>query len=105
VIVEIIEEGTTADVLVKVARIMLLQKTFDICDETCVPFLSLTYMDLERTRSQRQRHHLVSRRAGRVPDRADRRAPEGGAQACVSLSFPVATSRLSSQIPIPFLHA
>jgi hypothetical protein len=36
-VVEVIEEGTTADVLVKVGRIMLLQKTFDLCDETCVP--------------------------------------------------------------------
>ncbi|KAJ7889389.1 hypothetical protein B0H14DRAFT_2692147 [Mycena olivaceomarginata] len=32
-VVETIEEGTTADVLVKVGRIKLLQKTFDICEE------------------------------------------------------------------------
>ncbi|KAJ7362599.1 hypothetical protein DFH08DRAFT_646037, partial [Mycena albidolilacea] len=32
-VVQTIEEGTTADVLVKVGRINLLQKTFDICNE------------------------------------------------------------------------
>ncbi|KAF7349891.1 ML domain-containing protein [Mycena venus] len=32
-VVETIEEGATADVLVKVGRIKLLQKTFDICEE------------------------------------------------------------------------
>ncbi|KAJ6467726.1 ML domain-containing protein [Mycena sanguinolenta] len=32
-VVETIEEGATADVLVKVGRIKLLQKTFDLCEE------------------------------------------------------------------------
>ncbi|KAJ7264504.1 ML domain-containing protein [Mycena haematopus] len=32
-VLETIEEGATADVLVKVGRIKLLQKTFDICEE------------------------------------------------------------------------
>ncbi|KAJ6586447.1 ML domain-containing protein [Mycena vulgaris] len=32
-VVETIEEGATADVLVKVGRIKLLQQTFDICEE------------------------------------------------------------------------
>ncbi|KAJ7039952.1 ML domain-containing protein [Mycena alexandri] len=32
-VVETIEEGATADVLVKVGRIKLLQQTFDLCDE------------------------------------------------------------------------
>ncbi|KAJ7923333.1 ML domain-containing protein [Mycena leptocephala] len=32
-VMETIEEGATADVLVKVGRIKLLQKTFDICEE------------------------------------------------------------------------
>ncbi|KAJ7189449.1 ML domain-containing protein [Mycena pura] len=32
-VVEPIEEGATADVLVKVGRIKLLEKTFDLCDE------------------------------------------------------------------------
>ncbi|KAJ7263449.1 ML domain-containing protein [Mycena rebaudengoi] len=33
VVQEVIEEGATAEVLVKVGRIKLLQKTFDICEE------------------------------------------------------------------------
>ncbi|KAJ7130682.1 ML domain-containing protein [Mycena filopes] len=32
-VVETIEEGATADVLVKVGRIKLLQQTFDLCEE------------------------------------------------------------------------
>jgi len=32
-VIETVEEGATADVLVKVGRIKLLQKTFDICEE------------------------------------------------------------------------
>ncbi|KAJ6492204.1 ML domain-containing protein [Mycena sanguinolenta] len=32
-VLETIEDGATADVLVKVGRIKLLQKTFDICEE------------------------------------------------------------------------
>ncbi|KAF8214224.1 ML domain-containing protein [Mycena galopus ATCC 62051] len=32
-VIETVEDGATADVLVKVGRIKLLQKTFDICEE------------------------------------------------------------------------
>ncbi|KAF7378345.1 ML domain-containing protein [Mycena sanguinolenta] len=49
-VMETIEDGATADVLVKVGRIKLLQKTFDLCEEAYVHLIprhasafSLTY--------------------------------------------------------------
>ncbi|KAJ6474977.1 hypothetical protein C8R45DRAFT_834750, partial [Mycena sanguinolenta] len=49
VTVDVEADGAMADVLVKVGRIKLLQKTFDICEEAC---------------TQRKLQHKMPRRVG-----------------------------------------
>lgn len=38
-----LQDGTYADVVVKLGLIKLLTKRFDVCEELCVPFLYLQY--------------------------------------------------------------
>ncbi|KAF7349883.1 hypothetical protein MVEN_01288900 [Mycena venus] len=101
--------GSTADALVKFGRIKLLQQTLDICEAACVlpdlAYTALAYRITSCPQPHCLRNNLVLRPAGSLQHRADSRATEGGATACMSHCLSAYLPTLLSLRPAPSARA